>query len=329
MRLVAVLLLVLAGDAAAGERRAPAEIRAVLPGATLATSTLIGRSGQRFVPRAGGGWIREDRGGIGCDVRDAFELSGTLWAVCSWAPLFSNKDGVWSARPLTNRGRTRVARAGNDVVLSIGRHVYTWSGGDWKRRSSAPGRIKSLQAESPSQLFAVTTRGGLIRASGNRWRQVVDPPGRREKNADPPARVFGSTKHSYAISEAGVLSLIGSSLSPVKLPDGASAIDIGATAARKSGAVIAAAVITRGAKREAVLATLDGSTLSLAPLPEALAAARISLVFELGGELLVTSAAGRAFVRDASGAWSEKPLINELPSPKKATAANGGPALSK
>jgi hypothetical protein len=317
-----------ASTTAAQPRRAPADIRAVIPAASLEASTLIGRSGQLYVPRAEGGWKREGRGGVACDILDAFRLSGTLWAACRWAPLFSRDGGVWSARPLANRGPSRVARAGNRVIVSVGRHIYTWRG-DWKRVSSAPGRITSLHAESASRLVAVTSRRQVIRGSGNNWSVVVDAPRRRDKNADPAERVFGSSRFSYAITEGGALAEIGrSSLSPVKLPAGVTRLDIDAAVELPGGDVLAGAVIRRGERQASGLVRLRGGTATIEPAPELLAGERVSLLYLQGSDLLLTTRRGRAFVRGEAGTWSTRPLINDPPGSDR-SAANGGPAPTR
>lgn len=315
--------------AAADSRRAPADVRAVIPGPSLATSTLVGRSGQLYVPDAeSGGWKREGRGGVACDVLGAFKLSGTLWAACSRAPLFARERGVWSARPLPNRGRSRVTWHGGDPIISVGRHIYTWRGG-WKRRGSAPGRIKSLHAESARQLLAVTTRRQLVRGGGSRWSVVVDAPRRRDKSADPPARVLGSSSHSYAITESGAIAVVGrSGVSPLSLPAGVSDLDVGTSVALPDGDVLAEAAITRAGRTETGLIRLSGSSMAIEPGPSFEAGERVGLLYVLGAEILCATRRGRVFVRDASGAWSAKPVANEPPS-DTTNAANGGPAPTK
>jgi hypothetical protein len=326
--LIVGALAPLGSTAGAQQRRAAADIRAVIPGASLAASTLVGRSGQLYLPQKQGGWKREGRGGIACDIRGAFRLSGALWAACSRAPMFARDKGMWSARPLPNRGRTRVAWAGGDPIVSVGRHIYTWRG-DWKRRSSSPGRIKSLHAETASQLVAVTTRRQLIRSSGNNWSVVVDAPGRRDKNADPPERVFGSTSASYAISEKGVIAEVDRSrLKPLSLPAGVSSIEVGATVGLPGGEVLAAAVLVKGGQRRRTLLRFRGPAIETDTGPTLSASERVTLLYVQGADTLLATNRGRVFVRDASGAWTAQTIDNQLPAPVARPTANSGPAKS-
>lgn len=307
---------------AAAERRAPPHIAAVVPGPELESAVLLGRSGQIYEPNGEGGWRRRERGGVGCAVQAALRLSGELWAVCSRAPLFHHSGGAWSAAPLANRGPSRAT--GGLAVVSIGRHIYVWKGSGWVRDSSAPGLIVALHAETPTRMVAITVRGALLRRSGSSWRTVLAAPRRDE--GDPPAQLLGSDRHTYAISRAGVLSLVGArGLAPVKLPDGVASLRVEASGSGAGGAVIVAGAALGGAEPRPVLATLTGSRLELGDAPPLPAGDGASAVHAQGGKLLVATRAGRVYVRDAAGAWSERP-VSAAPPPGPTPRAASRPA---
>ena len=166
--------------------------------------------------------------GVACRVSTAYELDGEFWALCSRAPLFRRVSDIWSAEPLTNRGRTRSAQISSTPLISVGRHLYGFRKSTWERLSSSPSRIISLLASSSRSGLAVSSRRELLRISGKAWKVVVAAPKKRKATDDLPLSVFGSAKNAYLILDSGALLHVGSSRrKPVVLPSGTSSFSRG------------------------------------------------------------------------------------------------------
>ncbi len=281
-------------------------VAAVIDGADLESSTLIGTSGQIFEPQSGS-WKRSGLGGIACRVRAAYKVGSEFWAMCRSAPLFRRSGTTWSAEPFHNRGRTRPGQV-RTPLISVGRHIYGVRRSGWERIVSAPSSILSLLAVSEKSAHAVTARREVIKLTGARWKTLVAAPKRRRLTDDPPASLFGSAGQVYVVLESGKLRrLVGRKLRKLRLPGGATEFRPVSSCAISGGATLVLGTATRGSVEEQALWRFAGAAVTpFAELPSP--GDEATLLHCLGDTLLIASRGGQVFVKKGEQAWVKKAI---------------------
>ncbi|WP_428265772.1 hypothetical protein [Haliangium sp.] len=257
-------------------------------------ANLIGDSGEVFAPTGTGTWARRFPGGVAPPVTGAVRVEdGTLFASSARAPLFRLDGATWNAAPLPNRGRTILA-AGGGAVAAVGRHVYTWRQGAWRRLGAVPGVVEALWAATATQVYVATTDGRLLRLQATSHAALGHP----LPADDSIARLFGHPKgRVFALSKNGTVLRIGPRAAVLVRPSAALAgWELQASAAAGDGALWAAgwvpgageaparAVLARATRDELVVVSqLSGIT----------AGDRFELLLvDLQGGVLLTTAAG-------------------------------------
>lgn len=302
-----------------------ARLVAVMPNKTGAP-TLVGKSGELYVPAANLKWQRAGAGGVSTDVVSIFKGVGSdLFAVGSRAPLFQWQAGVWSAFHLANNGRSAVS-PGALPTISIGRHIYELIGGSWIRIASAQGAIRALHAARANEIYLVTTTGKLFVGRKN-WKPlpITLPAGDQIR-----AIVGLPGKHEVALTEQNRLYLL--------TRKGARLMALGPeyrglevhTLAVAAGKLLLAGRVGVGAGQKNILAEVESQKLvttdSLWPLQ---AGDQFALLHEDHKQgLIVATRQGQVRIKNKDGSWSNGRLDIAPPSPPE-NFSGSGPARSK
>jgi hypothetical protein len=288
--------------------------------------TLVGKSGEIYEPSADMQWRRSGAGGVSTDVRALYRSNATgLFAVGSRAPLFRKRAGLWAAFPLGNRGRSAVS-PGNAPVISVGRHIYSLSGGSWLRVASAKGAVRALYAGRAKQIYLVTTKDQLY-VGYKSWRllPIKLPAGDKIRS------IFGLPgKHTLALSGQNRLYLLqpkGAKLLP--LGPALRGLRIHATGV-VDGKLLAAGRIGSGPTARSILAEIGSKKVvrisGLWPLEPN---DHFALVHEDNEKrLMVASRQGQIRIRSKDGRWINGGL-DISPPPPPADFSQSGPARSK
>lgn len=303
---------------------APVSLRATVP-AKAGPPTLVGASGQIYAPSGALRWQRVGAGGVAVDVLGAVRGGdGRLFAIGARTPLFVQRDGVWFAAPLANRGPVRAAPEVG--AAAIDRHVYVLGEGGWRRTISARSPITALWGASRTRLYAATADGVLARTDGRRWHTLKNP----LPADDPIVKLVGVPGRSlYALSAGGgILEVGGAAAVPLALPEPLAGLEVHAAGAVDGAVYLAGTAGT--AERRGVLVRAEGRTLSLVdelfPLEEG---DRYALIFAADGRVAIGSAAGRVRARDQEGGWVDGSIDGAPPSPPPEAGPDAAPARQR
>ncbi len=303
---VALVAAALAGTAAATAARADA-IAALAPADDVRRAVVVGPSCQVWEPDGAGTWTRRAAGGCAADVHGAVLAGGSLVVVGRSVPLFRRDGGLWHALRLGERGRT-VLGAGPRPSLAIGRLVFVWAGGTWKRVGRAPANVTALWAASDSQVLAVAD-GLLLHLAGGALTPVPGAP-------PPPVVRFGGDRPWAITADGGAYDVTARRVHrPTR---GGEALTISAIA---STADTAWALGTTAAGW-ALARFHKGTWSEEAAPPLAAGDAVVAIVVDRRGALLVATARGDLHLREPGQAWTAGTRALALP-----TGATGpGPA---
>jgi hypothetical protein len=302
-----------------------ARLVAVMPNKTGAP-TLVGKSGELYLPRANAKWQRSGAGGVSTDVVSIFKGVGSdLFAVGSRAPLFQWHAGVWSAFHLANDGRSTVS-PGALPIISIGRHIYELSGSSWIRIASAKGAIRALHAARANEIYVVTTTGKLFVGrknwkplsiplpAGDQIRAIVGLPGKQEVAVSEQNRLYLLTRKGAKLMSLG--------------PEyrGLEVHTLGVA----SGKLLLAGRVGVGADQKSILAEVASQKLvtmdKLWPLQSG---DQFALLHEdHKHQLIVATRQGQVRIKNQEGTWSNG-LLDIAPPPPPENFSGSRPARAK
>lgn len=283
---------------------------------------LVGEAGEIYTP-APGGWARDAPGSIAEDVAGAVRAGdGTIVLIAGRAPLYVRDGRAWRAVALEARG---VARASTDTglpIVAIGRTLYAFDGGAFRRIGRAPAGVAALWAGSSAAVWLVDDAGAIERGDGRRWTPV---PG----GFTPPetvARLVGwPGKPPYAIGDAGtILALHADGARPIARPDALAQFEADAADATPRGTIVVAGRLPGGGALAVVEA---GSLRRVADLPPLVDGDRWSVVrASPDGGVLAVSYRGVVRLRGAGGAWQPRQIRTAAAEPVR---AGPGPARTR
>lgn len=332
-RCAALLCLTAASPAvAAPAADYPVTIVAAVPGehAALEETVLVGSSGQLYRRADDGAWRRAGPGGLATSVQTVIAGPGaTLHAAGRQTPLFRWDGRVWNARPMPTHGELGLPGPGSSAVVAIGPQVYALEGTRWVRVGALPRPAVAVWAAGRSKVWAADAAGGLYGSTGSGFQGIRHPLAAGDAVI---GIAGGGVTEVYALAASGaVLAIHGATAAPVGLPAGATAVRVDAIGPAGTGVVMAGALgAADGSQRPALLRAAKGMVVIDGDLPALAAGDRIAAVRgdDQGGTLLV-SARGRVWLRRTGAAWTESPVVGDLPAGAARSFPGAGPAHSR
>lgn len=184
MRLVAALLVVIAGAAPArAERRAPPPAHPLVALAPPAPGTddprravPIGPHGEVYAPDAKGAWVRT-LPATTADVLSAAGRAGPAVVAVGEGVVYRLADNGWSAVRLTQRGGAVMA-PGPRAVAAVGKQLFALDrlvGGEPAKLAQAASPVLAIGA---GKAIVMATERGLVRVDGAKLTPVAHAPRR-------------------------------------------------------------------------------------------------------------------------------------------------------
>ncbi len=299
LRAAAALALAVAlATATTGAAHADPIATATSPPDDVRRTILIGPSGQVWEPDGQGAWLRTAAGGVAADVQGALVVD-TLVIAGKATPLYHLDAGGWYGLRLGERGKT-VVGTGPAPAVAIGKQLFVWTHGAWKRVATADRPVVALWAASERKLFVATDRA-VLRLAGSKL-VSHDPV--------PVATFAGPT--ALGLTADGVVRDVAARAALAPRVDGQPVLAERATAAADGTPWILGRL---GSDRVLVRRTRAGWERRPDP-PLATDDVVVHLAVDAGGRAILVTAAGDVQLADADGTWTRGTLTTRIPAGK-------------
>jgi hypothetical protein len=274
---------------------------------------LVGQSGQLYRPRPGGGWGRDEAGGVASDVVGAARRKdGTIFVIAAGrAPVYAFVGGSWQRYSVGERRPAVANTRSGTAVMAIGRQILRFDGQRWVRTGTAPGRLRAIWLGG-NRAYVITEAGQLLRSNGRSWAPIAH----KLADGDQLAWLVGvAGQLLVGITDAGHLVRVGAkSAELIKLPAELQGTTITAGGEGHKGEVILVGHRQTATGREQVALAVRTRQVRLVDhLPALRDGDRYSLVaMDSKGALLVASYDGQVHIRGGEGTWRQEPLTTEV-----------------